>query len=191
MANELRTAFKSHYSNTHLISITNPDNAAATTVNDAFIDESVDDVTADFQIHAWTEFDVNNPTHIQVGIDGLYHHILQRHGASNDTTPRYEKYIEELRMLKRLVPKQHSIDKIDNTVISIVSGGTGYAVGNILTLTGGTWNINPWKIKVSTVSGGVITAIEKYARGVYVYYPTNPVSCTGGAGSGATFNISN
>jgi len=70
----------------------------------------------------------------------------------------------------------------------VVSGGTGYTNGDILTPSGGTGGAST-RITVSAVSGGVITAASISANSPYTALPTNPVSVTGGTGSGATFNL--
>jgi hypothetical protein len=69
---------------------------------------------------------------------------------------------------------------------TITSGGTGYAVGNVLTFVGGT-STTTATVTVSTVSSGVITAITVSNGGVYTVAPTNTISVTGGSGTGATF----
>lgn len=74
------------------------------------------------------------------------------------------------------------------SVAAINAGGTGYNVGNILTVSGGTSTITA-ELYVSAVSGGVITAVTFNNRGAYSAVPTNPVSVTGGDGTGATFNL--
>jgi len=70
----------------------------------------------------------------------------------------------------------------------VVSGGTGYTNGDVLTPVGGTGGAST-RITVSAVSGGVITAAAISANSPYTVLPTNPVSVTGGTGSGATFNL--
>lgn len=70
---------------------------------------------------------------------------------------------------------------------TVVSGGTGYTVNDVLTVVGGTGSAATFT--VSTVSGGVITAATRTGAGDYSVLPTNPVSVTGGTGNGATFNI--
>ena len=72
---------------------------------------------------------------------------------------------------------------------TVQSGGTGYTAGNTLTVVGGTGSAAI--ITVSTVSAGVITAITINSGGFgnYSVLPTNPVSVTGGTGTGATFNL--
>jgi hypothetical protein len=71
----------------------------------------------------------------------------------------------------------------------IQSGGTGYTVGDTLTIVGGTPVTSAATVIVATVSAGVITSINIGAFTNYTVLPTNPVSVTGGTGSGATFNI--
>ena len=90
------------------------------------------------------------------------------------------------------------------TGVAIVNGGTGYAVGDIITLPGTTQGQAPIgapaKIQVDTVAAGVITASSVVnqvlgsttAKGGSYFAPqTNPVaqSSTTGSGSGATFNL--
>lgn len=75
------------------------------------------------------------------------------------------------------------------SIDSVAAGGTGYAAGNVLTLSGGT-SVVAAQIEVLTVggSGEVLTARIRNA-GLYTSAPGDPVSVTGGAGSGATFNL--
>ena len=72
---------------------------------------------------------------------------------------------------------------------SVASGGTGYTVGDILTIVGGTQTAAA-QVTVSAVSGGVITAVTNGPNnGIYSVLPTSPASVTGGTGTGATFNL--
>jgi hypothetical protein len=72
---------------------------------------------------------------------------------------------------------------------AVVAGGTGYAVGNTLTVVGGLGQIDT-ELTVTTIGGGgVITGVSISNAGQYAEIPTNPVSVTGGAGSAATFNL--
>lgn len=65
------------------------------------------------------------------------------------------------------------------------AGGSGYAVGNELTLSGGTGTAA--KITVSKVNGsGAVQSAYVSLAGAYTALPAGPVSLTGGAGSGAT-----
>jgi len=72
---------------------------------------------------------------------------------------------------------------------TIGAGGTGYSVGNVLTVTGGT-RTEAATFTVTAVSGGVVTAVTPTAsaRGSYTVLPVNPVATTGGAGT-CTLNI--
>ena len=72
--------------------------------------------------------------------------------------------------------------------VTVASGGTGYTVGDILSLVGGTGAAG--QVTVATVSGGVITGITNGpSNGLYSALPTTPAATTGGTGSGATINI--
>jgi len=72
---------------------------------------------------------------------------------------------------------------------TVVSGGTGYTVGNVLTIVGGTPSSVAGTLTVTAVSAGVITAATYTSFATYSAYAPNPVSVTGGSGSGATFNM--
>ncbi len=74
----------------------------------------------------------------------------------------------------------------------VSSGGTGYAVGNVLTgpTPGGAQEGAAVILQVSSVgTGGVITGVTIYNGGLTQAPPTNPVTFTGGAGTGATFTL--
>lgn len=74
------------------------------------------------------------------------------------------------------------------TEAAIDDGGTGYVVGDILTVVGGTAIIAA-QLEVTSESGGVIDGIRVYNNGGYTADPTDPVSVTGGSGTGAEFNL--
>lgn len=71
---------------------------------------------------------------------------------------------------------------------TIVNGGTGYTVGNLLTVVGGTSTATA-QFTVSAVSSGVVTAITGASGGTYSVIPTGTLSVTGGSGTGFTFTI--
>jgi hypothetical protein len=68
---------------------------------------------------------------------------------------------------------------------TVTNGGTGYTVGDTLTLVGGTGTATT--LTVSTVSSGVITGVTILSNGAYTVVPTSPISVTGGTGTSATF----
>lgn len=77
------------------------------------------------------------------------------------------------------------------SAVAIVGGGTGYTVGDILTVSGGT-SVGPGAatLEVTSVSSGVIDGIKVKMAGAYSTDPTNAVSVTGGTGNDdATFNL--
>ena len=73
---------------------------------------------------------------------------------------------------------------------AVQSGGSGYAVGDTITLTGGT-AINQAVLTVATLSGSAVATVTVTYPGNYTAKPSDPVAqgSTSGAGSGATFNI--
>ena len=74
------------------------------------------------------------------------------------------------------------------SVDSVQAGGSSYVVGDILTLSGGTALIAA-QVEVTGVDGGgAVTAVRRYNDGVYTSNPTDPVSTTGGTGTGCTLN---
>lgn len=75
------------------------------------------------------------------------------------------------------------------TGVAITDAGTGYAVGDVLTVSGGVGLI-PTEVTVDTVGGsGEITAISLSNAGQYSETPANPVSVSGGTGTSATLTI--
>lgn len=77
---------------------------------------------------------------------------------------------------------------IDEVVIA--SGGTGYAVDDILTIAGGTFG-QAARILVTSETGGVIDGIVLIDAGTYdpADLPATPNSPAGGAGSGASVTL--
>jgi hypothetical protein len=72
---------------------------------------------------------------------------------------------------------------------SVAAGGTGYTAGDVLVVDGGQTAV-PTEITVTTVGGGgEITGVAVSNAGSYVFAPTNPVSVSGGTGSGATLQV--
>lgn len=74
---------------------------------------------------------------------------------------------------------------------AIAAGGTGYSVGDVLTLVGGT-STEVATFQVDTVAAGVVTAVSVVAVGAYSVVPTDPVSTTvaPAGGTGCTLNVS-
>lgn len=73
--------------------------------------------------------------------------------------------------------------------VTLASGGTGYTVGDVLSIAGGSYVTNPVRITVTGVSAGVITSFTFVSFDLYNTAPSNPASVTGGTGSGATFTL--
>jgi hypothetical protein len=71
---------------------------------------------------------------------------------------------------------------------TIQSGGTGYTLSDVVTLSGGTPSVAA-TFTVTGVSSGVVTAVSSTNFGTYSVLPSNPVSVTGGTGTGLTLNV--
>ena len=82
-----------------------------------------------------------------------------------------------------------SVTRMFNSAATIAGGGTGYTVGDTLTVVGGTPISTAATYTVATVSAGVITSVTVPTSQAYTALPSNPVSVTGGTGSGATLNL--
>lgn len=70
----------------------------------------------------------------------------------------------------------------------VVAGGTGYALGDIVTVSGGT-NSVPAQFRVTAVNAGVVTSVVPNLGGFYTVLPSNPASTTGGTGTGLTLTV--
>lgn len=73
---------------------------------------------------------------------------------------------------------------------TVSAGGSGYAVGDTIYLTGGTSAVVACAT-VATLSGSAVATVTMTVPGIYTAKPTNPVSqgSTSGAGSGCTLTV--
>jgi len=72
---------------------------------------------------------------------------------------------------------------------TVVNGGTGYSLNDVLTIVGGTPVSSAGTLTVTGISANVITSVTYTAYNTYSVLPSNPVSVTGGTGTSATFNL--
>jgi len=74
--------------------------------------------------------------------------------------------------------------------VTVVSGGTGYAVNDEILISGGTFTTQA-RYRITAVSGGVVTTLTPIATPNYQALPTNPASTTTaiGTGSGLTLTV--
>ena len=79
---------------------------------------------------------------------------------------------------------------IGANLASLGAAGTGYAVGDVLTIVGGTFTTAA-TITVSAASAGAITGINLTTTGTYTIAPSplSGIAVTGGHGTGATFTL--
>lgn len=86
------------------------------------------------------------------------------------------------------IPPNDDPEPISLTNISVAVGGSGYAVGNILTLVGGTF-AQQAQIRVAAISGGAVTEVEIIAIGDYLTAPSSPAATTGGGANNCTLSF--
>jgi hypothetical protein len=72
---------------------------------------------------------------------------------------------------------------------TVGAGGSGYTVGDDITIAGGFGVTTAAVFNVDSVSSGAVTAVSLVTAGMYEDVPTNPASVTGGTGTGATLNV--
>lgn len=86
---------------------------------------------------------------------------------------------------------QYTFNNVNVATVAIQAAGTGYRVGDLLTVTGGTSPQRSARVYVSSVnpSTGAVTAVAVDDPGVYGALPANPAATTGGTGAGATVNL--
>jgi hypothetical protein len=72
---------------------------------------------------------------------------------------------------------------------AITTGGTGYAVGDTITVTGGVYSQQA-TYTVATVAAGVVTGLTTVSNGVYTVVPGTPsTTTTSGNGTGLTLTL--
>ena len=73
--------------------------------------------------------------------------------------------------------------------VAVTDGGTGYTVGDVLTVVGGAYSV-PTQLTVLTLGASdAVATVQISNAGAYTLAPGNPVDVTGGSGADATFNI--
>jgi hypothetical protein len=83
-----------------------------------------------------------------------------------------------------------SVTSMGINFVTIVNGGTGYAVNDEILISGGTFTTQA-RYRITAVSAGVVTTLTPIATPNYQALPTNPASTTAaiGTGSGLTLTV--
>jgi hypothetical protein len=74
------------------------------------------------------------------------------------------------------------------TTVAPANPGTGYVVGNVLTVVGGTGTAATYRVD-SVDAAGAVTGISLISSGDYTVQPTSPMLTTGGAGTGCRLRL--
>lgn len=87
--------------------------------------------------------------------------------------------------------KTYTFNNVNVLSAVVAAGGTGYRVGDVLTVSGGTLAQRSARLYVSAIntSTGAVTAFAVDEPGVYGSLPANPAATTGGTGTGATATL--
>jgi hypothetical protein len=70
----------------------------------------------------------------------------------------------------------------------VAAGGTGYSVGAVLTVSGGTGD-DPARAKVLTLSGSVVATVQLVDAGGYTVDPSGTAATSASAGTGCTLTL--
>lgn len=82
-----------------------------------------------------------------------------------------------------------SSEKTVNEAITVLNIGANYLVGDVLEVVEGTSSQKCSFIVEAIDTFGAITQVRMTEGGTYTVVPPNPVTATGGTGTGATFNL--
>ena len=74
-------------------------------------------------------------------------------------------------------------------LFKVTSAGTGYNVGDVVTVAGGTYTTPASAQVTSITTGGVINGVNLLSSGDYTIAPSNPASTTSPYGTGATVTL--
>jgi hypothetical protein len=110
--------------------------------------------------------------------------------TSNSSTATLQSFILGNVSTAPDVAVTKTADVAATTSTTVAAGGSGYAVNDFLTLTGGTFT-KAAQFKVTSIgAGGAVTGVSLVTAGAYSALPTNPVGTTdSGSGTGATLNL--
>ena len=91
------------YNTQFLIGLTNPNNRAASSVDDSIgepFDVATDDVKADFEITCGVVFDIDDKRHVSVGVEGVIAKLSMRMNQAGDRSKSLvDAYVERLERL--------------------------------------------------------------------------------------------
>lgn len=87
--------------------------------------------------------------------------------------------------------KEYTFRNAHVAAVAVAAGGTGYRVGDVLSVTGGTGVGRAARAYVAGVNAntGAVTSVLVDDNGVYGALPANPAATTGGFGVGATLTL--
>lgn len=134
----------------------------------------------------------------RVGYSVMFGFLFGQTFRTNTITQKTAKFYNTFLSLPNFIAPQGRFIRIFGgvsffkSVSSIGAAGSGYIVGEVLNVGGGTLfsSFNGGQIEVTSVNGsGGITGAIVYQPGYYSALPSNPAAVAGGSGTGATINL--
>lgn len=96
---------KARFGEAWLVELTNPQAPGFTTIDTARLDAACSDAIARFTTHAAATFDLANPVHVAVAVDGVIAVLLSRLGTQSEDARRWMEVFES--GLERLALVDH------------------------------------------------------------------------------------
>ena len=98
-----------------MVSITNPDDQDAASINTTLLGYAATDVEADFKVYAGIEYDETEDTHVSVAVQGV---ILKLQNRRSQGEPRSDdNWIERLKALA-MVTARDRISPVTDSILS-------------------------------------------------------------------------
>lgn len=129
-----------------------------------------------------TDLNASGAFNTDVGQDGLQN-ILQGFMFANIRHKGDTKWTKQ-RVASVTAAGVYAVSDVTLASAVIAAGGSGYAVDDVLTVSTGA--TTPATLRVSAVNAGAVTAVVITNPGSFGTAPANPLTTTGGTGTGCT-----
>jgi len=143
-------------------------------------------VTTDLESGGGFDTDITQ-TNLQDKLQGLFYANLRRKPETFERTSGQGVVTFEHVPCTNVngTTEVYTFSNLQLTVAVVAAGGAGYVVGDVLTLSGGTFTTAA-QVTVLTAPAGVVATVSITRPGRYTVAPGNPVATTGGTGAGCT-----
>lgn len=111
----LAAEVQARYGTEYLVSITNPSSETSTTIDSTRLTLACTDAAADFSIEAAATFDLTNPNHVGIAVEGVIGYLLRRLGTQSEEAER------RIREFKARLKQLATIDQRDWVTPGMIS----------------------------------------------------------------------